>query len=171
MWGAWARRLSAVLRHGRGGWSYRPGTRNRMAAWRSPACCPIPSYVPIGADMRGITARFTGWSRAAPNLWWSSMLAPWRGTFRTQDAPGRGLEAKVPGPSSATPAGPGPDTPSMRAPGRAAVTKRRWYTTDTVRRGTPARGAYASAWRTVRAHGRRASPHALQLVASGFRRT
>jgi hypothetical protein len=170
MWGAWARRLSAVLRHGRGmilpPWDQEP--RGDLAFAR---ILPRPLMCPNWCGHTWHYCRFAGWSSAAPNLWWSSMLAPWRGTFRTQDAPGRGLETKVPGPSSATPAGPGPDTPSMRAPGRDAVTKRRWYTTDTVRRGTPARGAHASAWRTVRAHGWRASPHALRLVASGFRRT
>ena len=104
--GAWARRRSAVTRPVRGGGAWRRVLTNRVAACRAPALVSVPSCRPLGAGLRGSTARMAGWRRAAPHSGGADGTAPWRGAVGTHAAPGLGVEAPSPVPSRARHEGP-----------------------------------------------------------------
>jgi hypothetical protein len=73
----------------------------RVAAWRSPAFLPVPSCVMMGSGLKGITARWSGWTNAAPTMCWSYVIDPWRWTWWRHAAQCSVLEAKDAVPSSA----------------------------------------------------------------------
>ena len=85
----------------RGG-SWRSVAMQRLAACRSPALLPVPSWVTMGAGIHGIPARRSGGSMAAPTICWEEVIAPFRWTVCRHDAQGIVGEETYPGPSSAS---------------------------------------------------------------------
>jgi len=131
-------------RAGRGGW--RRVRTNRVAACRAPALVSVPSCRPLGAGLRGSTARRAGGRRAAPTA--EAQTGPPRGAAPWAHTRPRAWAWRHHPPSPRVPVTRAQrDTSSLPAPCRAGVAARPSCPRGGALWGRPGHGWRAEAWR------------------------
>ncbi len=125
----------------------------RLAALRAPSLFSVPSCWTIGAGMKGMPARLSGWISAAPRICGEEGIVPWLGCFSTHDAQCIALEEQYPVPSLAHRAWPSTH-PISASTLHVGARETQLARPGAGSRASPERGAHASTYHRGPGQGR-----------------